>query len=153
MNSLCKAWWSIYFSWLGCRAFKRRGVFHFQVLVADGILYLFHSQTSTTVYLAQDRALEQQGNFPINIQSNRPMRQKQVCIWNHKHYKSAACWLVYKPTIRSGSSDRLLFYCIFIWYHLSVGGTISDRRTLNHINKIKWIPSKTIYKHTYWCII
>lgn len=93
---LCEARWSIYFSWLGCGVSSRGGRLHFKSC-SGYALYLFHSQTSTTVYLPRTELWNDSGNFPINTQSNIPVKRKQACVWRHKQGGSAAGWLASSP--------------------------------------------------------
>lgn len=145
VNSLCKAWWSTYFSWLHVSHSRDGGVFRFQVSVTSGTHFICFTARQAPlftlprtefwndkrIFLSTGRAPHawDKNKFTSGVTNTTRRQPAQISLYT---------------TIKSGSSDNLLFYCIFIWYHLSVvfflcsqSGTISDMRTWNHTNKIK----------------
>lgn len=104
------------------------------------MLYLFHSQTSTSVYLAEDRALERRGNFPINTLSDIPVKQKQACVWRDKQGMRAAHWLaLYRGSIFwQASLPVFLFDITYLWVEQPLTGGL-------------WILSTRYETHLYTC--
>lgn len=140
-----------------CIALKEKA-FHFQVLVNQWIHALSIS------WLEKHRCLPCPGkrfgttwefSYKHTEQQYAWEKNKFIIAVRNNRIVQAVLEIIYilKPrSFKTRSSDKVLFNCIFyciffIWYNLICGGgiicllnaTISDIRTLNHINKIMLI--------------
>ena len=116
---------------------QETGVFHFQILVAVGYALSISQPDKHHCLPCRGQSFGTTGKFSYqHTEQHTRETQTSVCL-ERETRQGCSRWLASKPTIQAGSSDRPLAACVLIWYHLSVGGTASDRSPLDPINKIR----------------
>lgn len=122
---------------------QETGVFHFQILVAVGYALSISQPDKHHCLPCRGQSFGTTGEFSYqHAEQHTRETQTNVCL-ERETRQGCSRWLASKPTIQAGSSDRPLAPCVFIWYHLSVGGTASDRSP--------WILSTRYETHLYTC--
>lgn len=115
------------------RCIQETGVFHFQVLVAVGHALSISQPDKHHCLPCRGQSFGTTGEFSYQHAEQHTRETKaSVCL---ERQTRQACSRLISPLSRQDLLTSL-FPCVFIWYHLSVGGRASDRRPLDPINKI-----------------
>ena len=116
------------------RCVQETGVFRFQVLVAVGYALSISQPDKHQCLPCRGQSFGTPGEFSYQHAERHTRETKtSVCLERQTRH---ACSPLISPLSRQHLLTSL-FACVFIWYHLSVGGTASDRRPLDPINKIR----------------